>query len=128
MYRLLGNAPAIELCPPCSHGEMLEAMLDSDLVLSDSGGMQEEAPILGVPLLVLRDRTERPEAIASGNIALVGTNANRIVAAVKDLLADPLRLARMSSPSLPFGDGRAAERIADIIAEKVGLPSRSRAA
>ncbi|HVM23286.1 MAG TPA: UDP-N-acetylglucosamine 2-epimerase, partial [Sphingomicrobium sp.] len=81
------------------------------LVLSDSGGIQEEAAALGVPLLVLRDKTERPEAIACGNIELVGTNAGRIVDAVRRRLNGGCP----ASAALPFGDGRAGERIAAII-------------
>lgn len=128
MRSLLQDAPRIVLQPPCSHDEMLRAMLEADLILSDSGGMQEEAPILGVPLLVLRERTERPEAIASGNIALVGTRTDRILASVRRLLSDPAQLGRMSRRALPFGDGRAADRIAEAIADWISLPSRSRAA
>lgn len=99
--------------PPCGHSDTVSAMLGADLVLSDSGGIQEEATALGVPLLVLRDKTERPEAIACGNIELVGTDPGRIVAAVRR------RLDRCgaAAPTLPFGDGRAGERIAAIIAE-----------
>jgi UDP-N-acetylglucosamine 2-epimerase (non-hydrolysing) len=86
-------------------------MLRSDLVLSDSGGIQEEAAALGVPLLVLRRTTERPEAIASGNVELVGTDPALIVAAVRRRLTRNDNVAA----SLPFGDGRAGERIAGII-------------
>jgi UDP-N-acetylglucosamine 2-epimerase (non-hydrolysing) len=96
----------------CSHSEAIEAMMASDLVLSDSGGMQEEATALGVPLLCLRDRTERPEAIASGSVELVGTDPARIVAAVRRRLSSP-----RSSAALPFGDGRAGERMAAIIGQ-----------
>ena len=85
-------------------------MLECDLVLSDSGGLQEEAAALGVPLLVLRDRTERPEAIACGNIDLVGTDSERIVSAVRRRLN-----GCRPAPALPFGDGHAGERIAGII-------------
>jgi UDP-N-acetylglucosamine 2-epimerase (non-hydrolysing) len=90
-------------------------MRDADLILSDSGGIQEEAPALGTPLLVLRDKTERPEAIAAGNARLVGTDTKRIVAEAQRLLANPLALAAMSRRSFPFGDGHAAPRIAAII-------------
>lgn len=128
MRRLLAGAPGVELCPPCSHGEMLQAMCEADLILSDSGGMQEEAPLLGVPLIVLRKRTERPEAIASGNIALVGTSRERIVATVRRLLSDPRQLARMSRRSHSYGDGLASARIADIVADWVGVDQCSRAA
>jgi len=115
MRRELGGTANVELVEPCSHGELVRRMRDADLILSDSGGIQEEAPALGTPLLVLRSKTERPEAVATGNARLVGTDAARIVAEVQALLADPLALAAMSRRSFPFGDGRAAPRIAAII-------------
>ncbi len=91
---------------------MIDEMRRSDLILSDSGGIREEAPALGIPLLVLRDKTERPECIASGNARLVGTDSRRLVDAVRGLLADPAALAAMAIPRFPFGDGHAAPRIA----------------
>jgi UDP-N-acetylglucosamine 2-epimerase (non-hydrolysing) len=94
---------------------MLKLMRDSDLILSDSGGMQEEAPALGIPLLILRDRTERPEGIASGNAILVGRNPDRVQRNVEMLLDREDSLKGMSTPALPYGDGRAAQRIADEI-------------
>lgn len=109
--QMLAGVFAISFHPPCGHCETVEAMLGADLVLSDSGGIQEEAAALGVPLLVLRDKTERPEAIACGNIELVGTHAERIVDAVRRRLNG----VRPASAALPFGDGRAGERIAAII-------------
>jgi len=117
---LLAGTPGITLHRPCTHREMLARMQAADLILSDSGGMQEEAPVLGVPLLVLRDCTERPEAIASGNIAMVGRDPERIVAEVMRLLGDPAALEAMRRPTLPYGDGRASERIAEIVAEVLG--------
>ena len=78
MRQALGGCRGIELVDPCGHSAMLELMRDADLILSDSGGMQEEAPGLGVPLLVLRDKTERSEGIASGNARLVGTDPQQI--------------------------------------------------
>lgn len=117
MRRLLDTTPGIALLDPCSHRELVRRMRDADLVLSDSGGMQEEAPALGVPLLVLRDVTERPEGVATGNARLVGTDAARIVEETRRLLSDPLALATMSRRSFPYGDGRAGPRIAAIIEE-----------
>jgi hypothetical protein len=87
MRRLLGCQHNITLLDPCGHLEMLRRMQASDLILSDSGGMQEEAPALGIPLLILRDRTERPEGIASGNAVLVGRQPDRILSAVEMLFA-----------------------------------------
>ena len=112
MRRLLEGVPSIELREPCGHLEMLQLMIVSDLILSDSGGMQEEAPSLGVPLLILRDRTERPECIASGNAILVGRDPGFIVETVERLLHDTEALDVMRRPSFPFGDGRASHLIA----------------
>ena len=100
---------------PLDHAPMVRLMDRSWLILSDSGGLQEEAPALGKPLLVLRNVTERPEALATGNIELVGTDTGRIVAAVGNLLADRSKHARMSRPAFPFGDGHASERIAEAV-------------
>jgi UDP-N-acetylglucosamine 2-epimerase (non-hydrolysing) len=112
---LLGHAPNVALLEPCSHRELVGQMREADLILSDSGGVQEEAPTLGIPLLVLRDKTERPEGVASGNLRLVGTSAAAIVAETRRLLADPRAYAAMSRPAFPYGDGKAAPRIAAII-------------
>jgi UDP-N-acetylglucosamine 2-epimerase (non-hydrolysing) len=116
MRTMLHGQACVTFRQPCSHLESVAAMSSCDLILSDSGGIQEEAAALGVPLLVLRETTERPEAIASGNVELVGTDPERIITAVRR------RLARKSktSASLPFGDGRAGERIAAIIEEWLG--------
>ncbi|QNP44365.1 UDP-N-acetylglucosamine 2-epimerase (non-hydrolyzing) [Sphingomonas daechungensis] len=115
MVRLLGRTPNLDLRPPCGHVEILQLMRDSDLILSDSGGIQEEAPALGIPLLVLRDRTERPEGISSGNAVLVGRDPERIYATASALLDSTDVLASMSTPNLPYGDGAASKRIAQAI-------------
>jgi len=115
MRRLLAGVGGVRLIDPCGHEELLLRMRDADLVLSDSGGIQEEAPALGVALLILRGKTERPEGIATGNSRLVGTDRGRIVAEVRRLLDNPAALAAMSRPALPFGDGRSGPRIASII-------------
>jgi len=112
MHLLLGGKPNIRLVEPYGQRAMIAAMRNADLILSDSGGVQEEAPALGVPLLVLREKTERPEGIASGNMVLVGTNTARIVSSVTRLLTDSEALAAMARPALPFGDGQAGPRIA----------------
>lgn len=115
MRRLLEATHGISLLPPCNHLELLCLMREADLVLSDSGGIQEEAPALGVPLLILRQKTERPEGIAAGSSRLVGTDRDRIASEARRLLEDPLARAAMSRPVFPFGDGRAGPRIASII-------------
>ena len=112
MWRLFGERSRIRLLAPMSHEGIVRAMRRADLVLSDSGGMQEEAPALGVPLLVLRDKTERPEGLACGSMELVGNDPDRIIAAVRNLRRRPTLLTAMSRPAMPFGDGRAAQRIA----------------
>lgn len=116
MRDLLSGHPRMQLLAPMDHVAMLDAMRAATLILSDSGGIQEEAPALGVPLLVLREKTERPEGVASGNIRLVGTDYDTIVTAVRSLLADEEAYAAMAQPALPYGDGYASERIADIVA------------
>ena len=115
MRSLLGDRCGVRLLRACSHEELLCRMRDVDLVLSDSGGIQEEAPALGVPLLVLRDKTERPEGIAAGCSRLIGTDRDRIVSEVRRLLGDPVMLTAMGRPAFPFGDGRAGPRIAEAI-------------
>ena len=119
MRELLAGCPAIRLMEPLGHGQMIKAMQASDILLSDSGGMQEEAPALGVPLLVLRAKTERPEGVASGNMLLVGTDTRRIVDGVVRLL-DPAVRTAMSRRAFPYGDGRSADRIAGHIADFLG--------
>ena len=116
MRDLLAGKPGIQLITPLSHAQMVAAMQACDILLSDSGGMQEEAPALGVPMIVLREKTERPEGIASGNMVLVGTDQARIVDGVVRLL-DPAVRAAMSNRAFPFGDGRSAERIAGHIVD-----------
>lgn len=112
MTGLLGGKPGIRLLPPLSHAATIEAMRKADIVLSDSGGVQEEAPALGVPLLVLRDKTERPEGLATGSMELVGTDSHRIVERVLHLRRHRPALEQMRRPAMPFGDGQAASRIA----------------
>ena len=112
LSRLLHDRPGVALVPPLSHLATIRAMRNADLILSDSGGMQEEAPALGVPLLVLRQKTERPEGLASGSMELVGVDPDRIVETVERLRSDRRLLRDMARPRMPFGDGHAATRIA----------------
>jgi UDP-N-acetylglucosamine 2-epimerase (non-hydrolysing) len=115
MRQLLDSTRGILLIGPCSHVELVRRMLEVDLLLSDSGGIQEEAPALGVPLLVLREKTERPEAVMSGNARLVGTSSDRIISEIRRLLDNPYERLAMARPAFPFGDGFAAPRIAKAI-------------
>ncbi|HEY0269452.1 MAG TPA: UDP-N-acetylglucosamine 2-epimerase (non-hydrolyzing) [Sphingomonas sp.] len=124
----LGGHPRITLTGALSYRDAVAAMASARLILTDSGGIQEEAPALGTPALVLREVTERPEGLASGNLALVGTDPDRVAAAAIRLLDDPRAHARMARPAFPFGDGRAAEKILDGIEQyfsSVRLPSPS---
>lgn len=116
MRELLRGIAGIALLEPLSHSQTIAAMQAADIILSDSGGIQEEAPALGIPLLVLRAKTERPEGVASGNMVLVGTDTRRIVENVERLLDSTVRAA-MSRPAFPYGDGYSAERIAGHIAD-----------
>jgi UDP-N-acetylglucosamine 2-epimerase (non-hydrolysing) len=111
VHQLLEGIPNIILSDPLEYLSLVHLMKRSYVVLTDSGGIQEEAPSLGVPALVLREVTERPEAVASGNILLVGTDPDRIVSEVVRLLDNPREHRRMAHAVNPYGDGHAAERI-----------------
>ena len=113
--QLLGREPGIALIEPVEHAEMVCLMDRAWLILTDSGGLQEEGPALGKPVLVLRERTERGEAVESDNLELVGTDPDRIFGAVSRLLDDQERYARMARPSFPFGRGGAAPAIAALV-------------
>ncbi len=116
---ILSDHPRIHLLPPVAYGTLLWLMNRACIILSDSGGIQEEAPSFGKPLLVLRDTTERPEVIEAGCAKLVGTNETRVVEEATRLLSDKAAYAAMADRENPFGDGRAAERIADILEKQV---------
>ncbi len=109
----LGDLPQVRLIAPLAYRPMLALLSHCRLILTDSGGIQEEAPSLGKPVLILREVTERPEVVSSGAGRLVGTDVDAIVSAVRGLLSDPAEYARMAHVANPFGDGRASERIAD---------------
>ena len=111
----LGDHPHIRLVPALDHHAMLAAIRDADLILSDSGGIQEEAPAFGTPLLVLREETERPEAVTVGHCRIIGNRPDRIVAEAERLLDDPAAHAAMARPGLPFGTGDAAIKILDAV-------------
>jgi UDP-N-acetylglucosamine 2-epimerase (non-hydrolysing) len=114
-HRLLGGHPRIRLVEPLDYPDMVAAMLASTLIVSDSGGVQEEAPSLGKPVLVLRRETERPEGVAAGAAKLVGPDRERIVAEASRLLDDEAEYRRMSTVRNPYGDGRSALAIAEAL-------------
>lgn len=111
--RLLGDLSNVHLVEPQDYLPFVYLMDRSYLIITDSGGVQEEAPSLGKPVLVMRDTTERPEAIDAGTVKLVGTNAGRIIAEADTLLRDEKAYLNMSRAHNPYGDGEAASRIAD---------------
>lgn len=115
LQALLGNHPRIFLTEPLDYAQLVGAIMRSHLLLTDSGGLQEEAPSLGKPVLVLRETTERPEAVTAGTAKLVGTETEKIVTAASRLLADTTAYQAMANAINPFGDGRAAERILEIV-------------
>lgn len=117
--RILGNHQSIRLIEPLGYASFVWLMDLATIVLTDSGGVQEEAPSLGKPVLVMRETTERPEGITAGNARLVGVNKEKIVAALKELLRSPEARNSMSKKSNPYGDGKAAKRIVDILAGKI---------
>lgn len=118
VHQLLGEVPNIILLPPLDYLPLVHIMRRAHLVLTDSGGIQEEAPGLGKPVLVLRDVTERPEAVEAGTVRLVGTEQSRIVAETERLLEDPVEYQRMARAVNPYGDGHAAERIVDALTQQ----------
>ena len=114
--RHLGGQPNITLLDPMDYVPFVDLMCRAYLLLTDSGGIQEEAPSLGKPVLVLRYKTERPEAVSAGTARLVGTNERRIVEEAENLLDDPDAYQRMARRHNAYGDGKASERIADVLA------------
>lgn len=114
-HRLLGSHPRVVLCEPLDYLPFVAAMKHAYLILSDSGGVQEEAPALGKPVLVLREETERPEAVEQGVVKLVGRDYERIVKETQRLLDDELAYKAMARGISPYGDGHAAERIVKIL-------------
>ena len=111
----LGDVTNVQLIAPQTYQAFVYLMNRSYIIISDSGGIQEEAPSLGKPVLVTRDKTERPEAVASGTVKLVGTHTEPIVQEASKLLDDPQHYSTMSQATNPYGDGQAAQRIAAII-------------
>ena len=115
VYEKLSSVKNIHLIAPLDYPSFVWLMNKAILIISDSGGIQEEAPSLGKPVLVMRDNTERPEAIASGTVILVGTNMNVIVEQTNNLLRDKKKYDSMSLLHNPYGDGNACKKIIDHI-------------
>lgn len=113
--RILKGLDNVKLIEPQSYLPFVGLMNDAYLILTDSGGVQEEAPSLGKPVLVLRDTTERPEAVTAGTVKLVGTNAEDIYREAKKLLSDEVAYKQMAAATNPYGDGKAVERILEIL-------------
>ena len=123
--RLLPGLANLRLIEPVDYEEFIFLMNRSDLILTDSGGVQEEAPSLGKPVLVMRETTERPEGVEAGAVRLVGTAPEEIVSQAGQLLTDEKAYARMSSATNPYGDGQASERILQVIREHFGKEMRA---
>ena len=130
VHEALGDVPNVHLIEPLEYRPFVWLMGRADAILTDSGGIQEEGPSLHVPVLVTRDVTERPEAVAAGTVRLVGTDPDRIVESVEAAILDEDVRAAMTSGTNPYGDGRASIRIADRLAERFGAdrPAPSRVA
>ncbi|TCT36327.1 UDP-N-acetylglucosamine 2-epimerase [Martelella mediterranea] len=116
VHELLAGAENVHLIEPQGYLDFVFLMQRADIIMTDSGGVQEEAPSMGKPVLVMRDVTERPEAVAAGTVKLVGTNAERIVQEMTRLLDDPTYYDAFARTINPYGDGKAAARIADALA------------
>jgi UDP-N-acetylglucosamine 2-epimerase (non-hydrolysing) len=120
---LLSDHPRIHLLDPIGYRRFVQLLRRAWIVVTDSGGIQEEAPGLGKPVLVMRETTERPEAVSAGTARLVGTAPSRILAAIQELHDDPAAYRSMASAENPFGDGRAAERIEGRLAADLAQPA-----
>jgi len=118
--RILANIENIMLIEPMAYQDFIWMMNRSKIIITDSGGVQEEAPSLGKPVLVMRDTTERPEAVEAGTVVLVGTDRDVIINETLDLLSNTERFEKMSKLHNPYGDGKACERIVDFIAKLEG--------
>lgn len=116
VHEMLGNLDNIHLVAPQAYPDFVAMMARSHLILTDSGGVQEEAPSLGKPVLVMRDNTERPEAVKAGTARLVGAQAEQIIRETSNLLENEVLYSKMAQATNPYGDGKASERIANLLA------------
>ena len=121
MDRMLGDRANVARIEPLDYPHFIRALDLCDVALTDSGGVQEEAPALGKPVLVMRETTERPEGVVAGTAKLIGTDPDRIVSEISTLLDDKAAYSAMARAHNPFGDGHASERIAGIVADGFGL-------
>jgi UDP-N-acetylglucosamine 2-epimerase (non-hydrolysing) len=121
MTSILGGHPRVRLIEPPDYAPFVKLMRRSRIILSDSGGVQEEAPAFGIPVLVLRDTTERPEGVEAGTAKLVGTDQDRILREATELLRDEVAYERMAKAVSPYGDGNAAKRIRYVVAKELGV-------
>jgi UDP-N-acetylglucosamine 2-epimerase (non-hydrolysing) len=115
VYSILGNTPRVSLIEPPDYVPFVKLQQKSTLILTDSGGVQEEAPSLGKPVLVMRNTTERPEGIETGSAKLVGADTEAIVREASELLTNQASYDKMSKAASPYGDGQGAKRIVDAI-------------
>lgn len=122
--KVLGNHARIHIIEPLEYLEFIHLMSKSYLILTDSGGIQEEAPSLGKPVLVLRENTERPEALAAGTVKLVGTDQEKVFQTVQELLDDSQVYAGMANAVNPYGDGQASQRIIQSLLYSFGLKEK----
>ncbi len=118
------DLPNVMVTEPLAYGEFTRMLSLAHIVLTDSGGVQEEAPSLGKPVLVMRENTERPEALVAGTVKLIGTDEERIVAEVNQLLHDPVHFEAMATAVNPYGDGQSAARTVAAIAQLLGVGQR----
>lgn len=121
-HEILGSVPGIHLLEPLEYEAFSNVMAKSHIVLTDSGGVQEEAPALGKPVLVLRNTTERPEAITAGTVKLVGVDTDEIIRECSLLLENPAQYDKMANAVNPYGDGKASQRILAALLKRFGLP------
>jgi UDP-N-acetylglucosamine 2-epimerase (non-hydrolysing) len=115
VHEILSNVSNVFLIEPLQYESFIYLMNKSYFIITDSGGVQEEAPSLGKPVLVMRDTTERPEALEAGTVKLVGTNSQKIIEEAQKLLNDKSEYEKMSKAHNPYGDGKACERIVEFI-------------
>ena len=112
---IMGNMEGVHLIEPLDYEPFVNLLNKAHLILTDSGGIQEEAPALGKPILVLREETERPEAVGAGTVKIVGVDRDKIIKEVEELLSNPKSYSQMANATNPYGDGRACERIVDAL-------------